>query len=291
MFQGSIVALVTPMTLAGVLDEPKLRALIEWHLSEGTQGFVINGTTGEAPTLTEEERLKTLKIAKEMVKNRVPIIAGTGTSGTAETLRRTKTAKELGVDACLVITPYCNKPTQEGLYQHYKTIAEAVSIPLILYNVAARTACDLLPETVQRLSKISNIIGLKEGGGDLSRGRALKAACGEDFALYSGDDSSSLMFMLQGGKGVISVTANVAPKAMREMCDAALSRQTDVAGERNARLMPLHKGLFLEANPIPVKWVLQKLGRIEGGIRLPLTPLSEQYHETLREAMKFAGVR
>lgn len=290
MFHGSIVALITPMTNAGELDQKKLRELIEWHIAEGTQGFVINGTTGEAPTLTDTERYKLLEISLETVRNRVPVIAGTGTNATAETLKQTQEAFSLGVDACLIVTPYYNKPTQEGLYQHYAHIAKAVPVPIILYNVTSRTCSDLLPETVARLSEISNIVGIKEASSDLARGRELLKACSKPIDLLSGDDASALAFMLQGGKGVISVTANVQPKLMHEMCQAALAGNVRLAGEINTRLMPLHKALFVESNPVPVKWALEQLGRIEGGIRLPLLTLSENNQPRVKEAMQQSGL-
>jgi 4-hydroxy-tetrahydrodipicolinate synthase len=278
------------MTSSGALDEENLRKLIERHIAAGTDAIVVNGTTGEAPTLTESEKLKIIKIAIEVAADRVPIIAGTGTNATAETIHHTELAMNLGVDACLIITPYYNKPTQEGLYQHFKHIAEAVPVPIILYNVPGRTVSDLLPETIERLAQISNIIGLKEATGDLQRARDILALCGNKIDLYSGDDASALAFMLQGGKGVISVTANVAPKEMHEMCAAALAKDIGLAGKLNSNLMPLHKALFVEANPIPVKWAVAELGWVAEGIRLPLTPLSEKYHETVKEAMKMSGV-
>lgn len=290
MFHGSIVALIAPMTTSGALDEENLRKLIERHIAAGTDAIVVNGTTGEAPTLTESEKLKVIKIALEVAANRVPIIAGTGTNATAETIHHTELAMNLGVDACLIVVPYYNKPTQEGLYQHFKQIAEAVPVPIILYNVPGRTVADLLPETIERLSHISNIIGLKEATGDLQRARDILALCHDKIDLYSGDDASALAFMLQGGKGVISVTANIAPKEMHEMCAAALLKDIALAGKLNSNLMPLHKALFVEANPIPVKWAAAQLGWIADGIRLPLTPLSEKYHETVKEAMKMSGV-
>jgi 4-hydroxy-tetrahydrodipicolinate synthase len=290
MFHGSLVALVTPMKITGELDEPRFRALIERHIAEGTQGIIVAGTTGEAPTLTEQEKYHLIQVALEVAHGQIPIIAGTGTYCTAETIKQTKHAFSLGVDACLVVTPYYNKPTQEGLYQHYKSVAEQASGPILLYNVSSRTACDLLPETVARLAKISNIVGLKEASSDLNRCKALLKLCGESFSLYSGDDASSLAFMLQGGKGVISVTANVAPKMMRTMCEAALNSNIKIAGLVNTRLMPLHKTLFVEANPIPVKWAVQQLGWIEGGIRLPLTPLSLDQQTVVKQAMIDSGV-
>jgi len=287
MFQGSIVALVTPMTSTGDIDLPRIRSLIEMHIEAGSNGIVVTGTTGESFALTLLERQQIIQTALEASNRRIPIIVGTGTASTATTLEQTRQAMELGADAALIITPYCNKPTQEGLFQHYQTIAQAVALPIILYNVSTRTSCDLLPETVQRLSRFSNIIGLKEANPDLDRIKALFSL--DSFALYSGDDASALAFMLKGGKGVISVTANVAPKAMQEMCQAALEKRFQRAGELNTRLMPLHKNLFVEANPIPVKWALSQLNWIEGGLRLPLTPLAPEHHLLLREAMEASG--
>lgn len=293
MFQGSIVALVSPMTASGQLDEKRVRELIQLHLDQGTEGIVVNGTTGESPTLNESERHQLIKIAVELARSyprKVTIIAGTGTNDTFETIRQTKAAEKLGVDACLLVTPYYNRPTQEGLYQHYKVVAEAVSLPLLLYNVSQRTGCDLLPETVARLSLIPNIVGIKEASSDLTRGRKLRELCGNTFVLLSGDDASALAFMLQGGKGVVSVTANIMPKLMHEMCMNALSGNIQRAGILNTQLMPLHKTLGIESNPIPVKWVMHQMGWIEEGIRLPLTNLSEPNQAILRDAMKRSGV-
>lgn len=290
MFHGSIVALVTPMTSAGAVDFPQLRYLVNLQLEQGTDGIVVIGTTGEAATLSQEEQEEIIKVTIDLVADRIPVIAGTGTNNTRTTIYKTERAMALGADACLLITPYCIKPTQEGLYQHYKTVAEAVAIPIILYNVAGRTACDLSTETVQRLSHFSNIVALKEANGDLSRERELLAACGDSIDLLSGDDATALDFILQGGKGVISVTANIAPKMMHEMCQAALEGNKRLAEEINHKLMPLHKNLFVEANPIPVKWAMQQLDWIKEGIRLPLTALSFKYHAVLRDAMEKSGV-
>lgn len=290
MFQGSIVALVTPMTATGEFDAAAFSALIETQIAAGTNAIGVLGTTGEAPTITNNERHKIIKMAVEISAGRVPIIVGTGTNSTIETIYQTEQAMELGADACLIVTPYYNRPTQEGLYQHYRAVAEAVSIPIILYNVPVRTGCDLLTETVVRLSHISNIIGIKDATGDLARCRELVSKCDKKFNLLTGDDASALAFMLQGGHGDISVTANVAPKLMHDMCTAALSNKVQLAGELNTRLMPLHKALFVEPNPMPVKWAVQQLGLIQDGIRLPLTPLSDQYHAVVKEAMKVSGV-
>lgn len=290
MFHGSIVALVTPMTSSGEVDFLSLRRLVTMHLEAGTDGIVVIGTTGEAATLSQEEQEEIIKITIEMVSERVPVIVGTGTNDTKETIYKTQRAMELGADGCLLITPYCVKPTQEGLFQHYKAVATAAAIPIILYNVTGRTACDLLPETVQRLSHFSNIVGIKEASSDLNRGRELLAACGNSIDLLSGDDATALEFILQGGRGVISVTANVAPKMMHEMCQAALEGNKRLAEEINYKLMPLHKDLFAESNPIPVKWALQQMKWIEEGIRLPLTPLSLKYHAVVKEAMQKSGL-
>lgn len=290
MFHGSIVALVTPLTKSGELDEAALIKLVEMHLEQGTDAIVVNGTTGEAPTLTLSEKNQIIRLVLNITKNKIPVIAGTGNYSTAETIRQTLDAMELGVDACLIVTPYYNRPTQEGLFQHFKAIATTVPIPIILYNVPSRTGCDLLPETVEKLSQFSNIVGLKEATGDLTRGKALKELCGNSIDLYSGDDPSALAFILQGGKGVISITANVLPKEMHEMCKAALMNDFRLAGEINTRLMPLHKSLIVEPNPIPIKWVLNQMGLIENTLRLPLTPLSDKNHTVLMEAMKQAGI-
>ncbi len=290
MFQGSIVALLTPLNSAGELDEKRLIKLIEMHLAEGTQGFVLNGTTGEAPTLTEKERERTLKIGIELAKNKVPIIMGTGTNSTIETIRQTKKAEEWGADACLIVTPYYNKPTQEGLYQHFEMVAKSTQLPIILYNVPTRTACDLLPETVGKLSTLDNIVGIKEASGEVARCQRILQLCDKSFDLLTGCDDSALAFMLQGGHGVISVTANIAPKLMRDMCQAAKNRDVQKAGSINSKLMPLHKNLFLEANPIPVKWAAYEMGWIEDNIRLPLTRLSKANQEVLKAAMKESGV-
>ncbi|HEY9200655.1 MAG TPA: 4-hydroxy-tetrahydrodipicolinate synthase [Gammaproteobacteria bacterium] len=290
MFRGSMVALVTPMHLDGSVDFDSLSKLIEWHIDSGTAAIVSMGTTGESATLDEHEHCEVIRRTVEMANNRIPVIAGTGANSTTEAITLTRCAMQAGADACLLVTPYYNKPTQEGLYQHHKLIAETVPIPQILYNVPGRTACDMLPPTVARLAAISNIIGVKEATGELSRLSEIRQLCGDDFDIYSGDDETGLEFLLQGGNGVISVTNNVVPREMAEMCAAALAGDRDTAERINQPLMGLHSKLFVEANPIPVKWVLAEMGKIPAGIRLPLTPLSEQYHETLREAMRQAGV-
>lgn len=290
MFRGSMVALVTPMHEDGSLDFDALHRLVEFHVEAGTSAIVAVGTTGESATLNEAEHCEVVRRVVDMVRGRIPVIAGTGANSTREAIDLTRCAMEGGADACLLVTPYYNKPTQEGLYLHYKAIADAVPIPQILYNVPGRTACDMLPATVERLSRIPNIIGLKEATGDLGRLKELVARCGERLDLYSGDDETGMEFMLGGGKGVISVTANVVPAAMRELCDAALSGDRARAEVINGRLMPLHRDLFVESNPIPVKWALHEMAMIGPGIRLPLTVLDGRHHDTVRRALRAGGV-
>lgn len=291
MFKGSLVALVTPMGEDGSIDDDSLAALIEWHIENGTAGIVAAGTTGESPTLETREHVEFLSRVIELVDGRIPVIAGTGSNSTAQTLSLTSKAAELGADACLLVVPYYNRPGQEGLYQHYRAIAEAVKVPLILYNVPSRTVADLLPETVERLAKFSNIVGIKEATGNLDRLREIRERCGPDFLLHSGDDATAREFMLEGGDGVISVTANVAPRAMADMCDAALAGDRAGAEAADRPLAELHKRLFVEANPIPVKWALHAMGRIPPGIRLPLTPLADANHATVRGALAAAGIK
>lgn len=286
MFHGSMVALVTPMYADGGLDEGSLRTLIEFHLENGTDAIVAVGTTGESATLDEREHCTVIRQIVDFVRGRVPVIAGTGANSTSEAITLTRYAMQAGADACLLVTPYYNKPTQEGLYLHYKAIAAAVPIPQILYNVPARTACDLLPETVQRLADIPNIIGIKEATGNLERVREILLRCGDTIRVYAGDDSTALEVMMMGGKGVISVTANIAPRLMHDMCAAALQGDRIKAQAINDRLAPLHRDLFIESNPIPVKWALHQMGLIPPGIRLPLTPLSEAGQAPVRQAMQ-----
>ena len=290
MFRGSMVALITPMHEDGSLDAGALQRLVEFHLDQGTDAIVAMGTTGESATLDEEEHCAVLRQVVEFAAGRIPVIAGTGANATSEAIHLSECAKACGAAAGLSVTPYYNKPTQEGLYRHFKTIAEAVDLPLILYNVPGRTACDLQPETVARLAQVPGIIGIKEATGDLGRVGRLRALCGPDFELYSGDDASARPFLLAGGQGVISVTANVAPRAMHEMCAAALAGDPRAAAERDAPLTALHQALFVESNPIPVKWAVHELGLVEAGIRLPLTWLSEGARPRVREAMVQAGV-
>lgn len=290
MLTGSLVAIVTPMFEDGRLDLDALKKLIDFHLEAGTDGIVIVGTTGESPTVDVDEHCALIKTTVEHVAKRIPVIAGTGANSTSEAIELTAKAKALGADACLLVAPYYNKPSQEGLFQHFKAVAEAVDIPQILYNVPGRTGCDLTNETVLRLAGVANIVGIKDATGGIERGTDLLLRVPADFAVYSGDDASALALMLLGGKGVISVTANVAPRLMHEMCDAALKGNIANARAANAKLFGLHQKLFVEANPIPVKWVLQQMGLIAPGIRLPLVNLSTQYHEVLRHAMNQAEI-
>jgi 4-hydroxy-tetrahydrodipicolinate synthase len=289
MFRGSIVALITPMDANGGIDDASLKRLIDFHVDAGTTAIVSVGTTGESATLDEDEHCRLIARTLQLADGRIPVIAGTGANSTREAITLTRCAKEAGADAALLVTPYYNKPTQEGLYLHYRAVAEAVDIPQILYNVPGRTACDLLPETVARLAKVDNIIGIKDATGDLKRVAALREGCGEGFALYSGDDASACDFMLLGGDGDISVTANVAPRLMQEMCQAALADQRVLARACDRRLSALHRDLFVQSNPIPVKWAACELGLCGVGIRLPLTWLSDQFHARVRAALEQAG--
>jgi 4-hydroxy-tetrahydrodipicolinate synthase len=289
MISGSIVALLTPMHSNSLeVDWDALKKLVDWHIEQGTNSIVAVGTTGESATLSVSEHAQVISVVVAQAAGRIPIIAGTGANSTREAIELTQAAADAGADACLLVTPYYNKPTQEGLYLHYKAIAEAVDIDQILYNVPGRTACDLLPETVLRLSKINNIVGIKEATGDLERGRQIIDQCADDFAVYSGDDATARELMLLGGKGDISVTANVAPKLMSEMCAAALSADAGRAMELDAKLASLHSSLFVEANPIPVKWAVAELGLLANALRLPMTPLSESHYEVVRAAMRSA---
>jgi 4-hydroxy-tetrahydrodipicolinate synthase len=294
MFKGSMVAIATPMhkgvAADTALDHEGMERLVEFHIANGTDAIVAVGTTGESATLDEKEHCDVIRRVVRLVRGRVPVIAGTGANSTTEAIDLTRCAKEAGADACLLVTPYYNKPTQEGLYQHHKAVAEAVAIPQILYNVPGRTACDMSPETIGRLAGVKNIIGVKEATGDLGRIARIRELCGPDFMLVSGDDATTREFILQGGDGVISVTANVAPRAMHEMCMLALAGDAEGAARIDRTLAGLHKNLFIESNPIPVKWVLHKMGLIQAGIRLPLTWLSEQFEGPLLESMKQANL-
>lgn len=287
---GSIVALVTPMNAAGGIDEPQLERLVEFHLRAGTEAFVIAGTTGESATLTRDEHFGLIERACVLVDGRAPIIAGTGSNSTAQTLGLSRAVDRLPVAGYLLVTPYYNKPTQEGMYRHFCAVADAVQRPVILYNVPPRTGVDLSPGTVARLARHGNISGIKEATGELGRVTALRRTCGAEFALLSGDDVTACEFMLRGGDGVISVTANVAPAQMRALCDTARSGQRLEAERIDSALGALHRALFVESNPIPVKWAVEQLGFAAAGIRLPLTRLARQHHKALRAAMKAAGV-
>jgi 4-hydroxy-tetrahydrodipicolinate synthase len=290
MFTGSFVALVTPMKLDGSIDKEALYQLIEWHIAAKTDGLVVNGTTGEAATLTIDEQYELIDNVVKQVNHRIPVIAGTGSNATQHTIELTRNAQKAGADAALIVTPYYNNPPQNGLYQHYKTIAETIHFPIILYNVPGRTACDMLPETVARLAKISNIVGIKEASGKLERAIDILQRCGGDFPVYSGTDAINWDIVREGGRGVISVTANIVPDKMHAFCEAALSGDMDRAATLHQELMPLHKALFLQSNPIPVKWALYEMGMISEGIRLPLIPLEQTYHLELKNALTLTGI-
>lgn len=286
---GSMVALVTPMHADGTVDWESLAGLVDWHVEQGTDGIAAVGTTGESATLGFREHDEVIERMVELADRRVPVIAGTGGNATDEAIRLTRHAKRAGADACLLVCPYYNKPTQEGLYRHFHAVAMAVDIPQILYNVPARTGVDMLPETVRRLAEIDNIVALKEAKGSIERIHALIELCGDDLMIFSGDDGTAMESMLVGGKGDISVTANVAPALMHEMCVAAIAGDRDRAESLDAKLQPLHAALFLEPNPIPVKWALYEMGRIGPGIRLPMTPLDEKFHQPVRDALAAVG--
>jgi 4-hydroxy-tetrahydrodipicolinate synthase len=294
MITGSLVAIVTPMKPGGEqdgqLDLAAFRRLIDWHVAEGTDGIVVVGTTGESPTVDVDEHKELIRLAVQHSRGRIPIIAGTGGNSTAEAIELTESAKKNGATACLSVVPYYNKPTQEGMYRHFRKIAEAVDLPMILYNVPARTVADMQNDTVLRLAEVPGIIGIKEATANIERNTDLIRRAPRNFAIYSGDDATCLALILMGGHGVISVTANVAPKAMHQMCAAALVGDVKKARELNFRLFPLHQKLFVEANPIPVKWAMAEMGLIEGGMRLPMSPLAEKFHQTVREALHEAGI-
>ena len=289
MLSGSLVAIVTPMTAEGALDLPRLKALVDWHVAEGTDGIVIVGTTGESPTVDVSEHCTLIEAAIAYAAKRVPVIAGTGGNSTREAIELTKFAAKAGADYALSVVPYYNKPTQEGLYRHFRAIAEAADIPLILYNVPSRTVADMSNDTVVRLSGVSRIVGLKESTSSIERVTDLLARVPKEFMVFSGNDDAALAYALLGARGVISVTANVAPRLMHEMIAHARGGDREKAIAINNRLLPLHRTLFVEANPIPVKWALHRMGRIAEGLRLPLTPLSSQYHETVAAALRAAG--
>ena len=290
MIQGSIVALVTPMYESGAVDKEGLKKLVEYHLEQGTDALVAVGTTGESATLNEDEHCDVIKSVVDYVGGRIPVIAGTGANSTTEAIALTRKAKQAGADACLIVTPYYNKPTQEGLYLHHKAIAEAVDIPQILYNVPGRTACDMLPETIGRLSHIANIVGVKEATGDLTRVKRIRDLAGADFAIYTGDDATSREFCLLGGNGTITVTGNIAPRLVHEMIMAAIAGDKETALTIDTKLAALHKNLFIQSNPIPVKWAVAEMGLMRKGIRLPLTWLTEDCFDVVRDAMRQAEV-
>lgn len=287
---GSMVALATPMHADGTVDWASLERLVDWHVAQGTDGIVAVGTTGESATLGFREHDEVIERVVALVDGRVPVIAGTGGNATDEAIRLTRQAQRTGADACLLVTPYYNKPSQEGLYRHFHAIAMAVDIPQVLYNVPSRTGVDMLPETVARLAEIDNIVALKEAKGSVERIHELIQACGDDLDIFSGEDGVAMEAMLVGGKGTISVTANVAPALMKQMCAAAVAGNRAEAEALDARLQPLHSALFLESNPIPVKWALHEMGWMEPGIRLPMTPLEARFHEPVRDAMTKLGL-
>ncbi len=291
MITGSLVAIVTPMQDDGRLDLTRFKSLIDWHIKEGTDAIVVVGTTGESPTVDMDEHKELIRVAVEHVKGRIPVIAGTGGNSTSEAIELSESAKKSGADACLSVVPYYNKPTQDGLYRHFRAIAEAVDISQILYNVPGRTVADLANDTTLRLAQVPNIIGIKDATANIERGTDLIRRAPKDFAIYSGEDATGLAMILLGGHGVISVTANVAPKLMHEMCAAARKGDVTTARAINMKLLMLHQRLFVEANPIPAKWALAQMGLIGPGIRLPLTPLSEKCYDAVREALLEAGIK
>ena len=290
MITGSLVAIVTPMLEDGRLDLARFKSLIDWHIAEGTDGIVVVGTTGESPTVDFDEHKELIRVAVEHAKGRIPVIAGTGGNSTAEAIELSASAKKNGAIASLSVVPYYNKPTQEGLYRHFRKIAETVDLPMILYNVPVRTVTDLLNDTVLRLAQVPGIIGIKDATANMERGTDLIKRAPRNFAIYSGEDAGALALILLGGHGVISVTANVAPRMMHEMCAAALVGDVKKARELNLRLIGLHQKLFVETNPAPVKWAMAQMGLIEPGLRLPLVPLSERYYDAVREALADAGI-
>lgn len=290
MITGSIVALVTPMQINGDVDWDALDRVVDLHLDNGTDSIVAVGTSGESATLDYDEHCQVIKYIIKRVNGRMPVIAGTGANSTREAILLTRGAADLGADACLLVTPYYNKPTQEGLYQHYKAVADAVSVPQILYNVPGRTACDMQNDTTLRLAEIDNIIGIKDATGNLDRARELVAKAPKDFAIYSGDDATAVELILAGGHGNISVTANVAPAEMAQLCHLALAGDAVAARAMQEKLMPLNTQLFVESNPIPVKWALYEMGLIGPGIRLPLTLLAERFQPVVRNALRESGI-
>ena len=290
MIQGSIVAIVTPMHADGSLDLPSLRKLIDWHIAEGTDGIVIVGTTGESPTVSVEEHCELIKVAVEHTAKRIAVIAGTGGNSTTEAIELTRFARSVGADASLQVVPYYNRPTQEGMYQHFRKIAESVDLPVILYNVPGRTVADMSNDTIVRLAQVPGIVGVKEATGNIGRDTDLIRLVPKSFAVYSGDDPTAMALMFCGGKGNISVTANVAPRAMHDLCAAAMAGNVADAVKINNRLLPLHNKLFVEPNPVPVKWAMAEMGLMSSGIRLPLVPLAAEFYDTFRAALRESGV-
>ena len=290
MIQGSIVAIVTPMHADGSLDLPGLRKLIDWHIAEGTDGIVIVGTTGESPTVSVDEHCELIRVAVDHTAKRIPIIAGTGGNSTSEAIELTQFAKDVGADASLLVVPYYNRPTQEGMYQHFKKIAEAVDLPAILYNVPGRTVADMANETILRLAQVPGVIGVKDATGNIARGADLMRLKPAEFAVYSGDDATAMALMFCGAKGNISVTANIAPRGLHELCDAAMNQRVAEAIAINNKLFPLHNKLFVEPNPVPLKWAMAEIGLIPPGMRLPIVPLAAEYHDVVRAAMRESGV-
>ena len=290
MIQGSIVAIVTPMHADGSLDLPGLRKLIDWHIAERTDGMVIVGTTGESPTVSVDEHCELIRVAVDHTAKRIPIIAGTGGNSTSEAIELTQFAKDVGADASLLVVPYYNRPTQEGMYQHFKKIAEAVDLPAILYNVPGRTVADMANETILRLAQVPGVIGVKDATGNIARGADLMRLKPAEFAVYSGDDATAMALMFCGAKGNISVTANIAPRGMHELCDAAMNQRVAEAIAINNKLFPLHNKLFVEPNPVPLKWAMAEIGLIPPGMRLPIVPLAAEYHDIVRAAMRESGV-
>ena len=291
MIQGSIVAIVTPMAEDGSLDLAAMRSLVDWHVAEGTDAIVVVGTTGESPTVNVEEHRTLIETVVKQADGRIPVIAGTGANSTAEAIELAEFAKKAGADAHLSVVPYYNKPTQEGQYQHFKAIAEKVELPMILYNVPGRTVADMHNDTAIRLASVPNVIGIKDATGDINRGSDLLLRAPAEFAVYSGDDPTAAALMLFGGKGCISITSNIAPKLMHEMCAAALARDVDKAVQLNFKLLPLHRAVLAEPNPIPAKWALNKMGKIPAGLRLPLVPMTDAAVPTVTAALAHAGIK
>jgi 4-hydroxy-tetrahydrodipicolinate synthase len=290
MIKGSIVAIVTPMQEDGSLDKDGLKKLIDWHIAEGTDAIVIVGTTGESATVSVDEHCELIRLAVEHCAGRIPVIAGAGANSTAEAIRLTRFAKEAGADATLQVVPYYNRPTQEGMFRHFSAIAAAVDLPIILYNVPGRTVADMSNETIVRLAQVPNIVGVKDATGNIGRGIALLKDVPKSFAVYSGDDPTAMALMFCGGAGNISVTANVAPRAMHELCEAAMAGDIARAVAINNTVLDLHAKLFVEPNPVPVKWALAEMGKMPAGLRLPLAPLSAPFHDTVRDALRDAGI-